>query len=85
MQPERAERLAELVEHAFELEGAERAAFLAQACGDDLELRAEVEALLREEERADRLDVRSRPSSLERSYCATKLPSGELSAGEMLG
>ena len=55
MQPERAERLAELVEHAFELKGAERAAFLAQACGDDVELRAEVEALLREEERATKL------------------------------
>ena len=55
MQPEQAERLAELVEHAFELEGAERAGFLAQACGDDAELRAEVEALLREEERAARL------------------------------
>ena len=59
MQPERAERLAELVEHAFELEGAQRAAFLAQACGDDLELRAEVEALLHEEERAAKLNVRA--------------------------
>ena len=55
MQPEQRERLAELVEHAFELEGTERAAFLAQACGDDLELRAEVEALLQEEERAGKL------------------------------
>ena len=44
-----------MVEHAFELEGTERAAFLAQACGDDLELRAEVEALLQEEERAAKL------------------------------
>ncbi len=55
MQPERSEWLAELVEHAFELEGAQRTTFLAQACGDDLELRAEVEALLQEEERAAKL------------------------------
>ena len=55
MQPEHVERLAELVEHAFELGGTERAAFLAQACGDDVELRVEVEALLQEEERAARL------------------------------
>ena len=55
MQPERSEWFAELVEHALELEGAQRAAFLAQACGDDLELRAEVEALLQEEEGAAKL------------------------------
>ena len=44
MQPEQAERLAELVEHAFDLEGGERTAFLARACGDDVDLRAEAEA-----------------------------------------
>ena len=32
MQPERAERLAELVEHAVELDGPQRSAYLAQAC-----------------------------------------------------
>ena len=36
MQPERAERIAELVEQAFELEGAQRMAFLGQACGERL-------------------------------------------------
>jgi eukaryotic-like serine/threonine-protein kinase len=84
MQPEHAERLAELVEQAFELEGAQRAAFLAQACGDDVKLRAEVEALLQEEEGAAKL--MSTPAvefgaELMRDGAAT----GELSAGEMLG
>ena len=55
MQPERAERIAELVEQAFELKGAERVGFLTRACGHDVELRDEVEALLREEEAAERL------------------------------
>ncbi|MEO6969665.1 MAG: serine/threonine-protein kinase, partial [Chthoniobacterales bacterium] len=55
MQPEKAERLAELVEQAFELEGSERASFVSQACGDDAELRAEAEALLGEQERAEKL------------------------------
>ncbi len=60
MQPERAERLAELVEHAFELPSEARAVYLAQACGDDRELRAEVEALLREEDARHKFDVRVR-------------------------
>jgi hypothetical protein len=46
MQSEQGEQLAELVEHAFELEGTEWAAFLAQVCGDDVELRAEAEAVV---------------------------------------
>jgi hypothetical protein len=54
MQPEHAERLAALVEDAVELDGAQRSAYLAQACADDPALRAEVEALLREKEPARR-------------------------------
>jgi eukaryotic-like serine/threonine-protein kinase len=84
MQPEQAERLAELVEHAFELEVAERAAFLAQACGDDVELHAEVEALLGEQERAAKL--MNAPAA---EFGATLLQqdedAGELRPGEMLG
>ena len=84
MQPERAERIADLVEHAFELEGAERGTYLAQACGDNSELLAEVETLLQEEGRAAHL--MSTPAvefgaELFRDEAAT----GELSAGEMLG
>ena len=84
MQPEQAERLAELVEHAFELEGAERAAFLAQACGDDGELRAEVEALLSEEEPPERL--MSQPAvEFGAKLLREEIASGELHPGEMLG
>lgn len=84
MQAEKADRLAELVEHAFELEGAERSAFLAQACGDDVELSAEVEALLSEQERAAKL--MNAPAA---EFGATLLQpnddAGELRPGEMLG
>jgi serine/threonine protein kinase len=84
MRPEQAERLAELVEHAFELEAAERSAFLAQACGTDVELRAEVEALLGEQGRAAKL--MNAPAA---EFGATLLhpdeDAGELRAGEMLG
>jgi serine/threonine protein kinase/formylglycine-generating enzyme required for sulfatase activity len=43
-------RIEEIVEQALELVGLERGRFLAQACGDDAALRAEVEALLGREE-----------------------------------
>ncbi len=84
MQPDRADKLAELVEHAFELEGGERAAFVERACGDDAELRAEVEALLGEQERA--AELMKAPAA---EFGATLLPQdeevGELRSGEMLG
>lgn len=84
MQPERSEWLAELVEHAFELEGAQRTTFLAQACGDDLELRAEVDALLQEEERAAKL--MSTPAvEFGAKLLRDEDTTGELSTGEMLG
>ncbi len=84
MQPERAERLAEIVEHAFELAGAERAAFLAQACGSDGELRAEVEALLREEKGA--AGLMSVPAvEFGAKLLGDDTTTGELSAGEILG
>ncbi len=44
--PERWRRLEELFERASELEGAERAAFVRLACGDDDALRDEVSSLL---------------------------------------
>ncbi len=83
MQPERAERLAEIVEHAFELAGSERAAFLAQACGSDGELRAEVEGLLREEKGA--AELMSAPAVEFGAKLLGDDTTGELSAGEMLG
>lgn len=83
MQPERAERIADLVEQAFELEGAERMAFLGQACGDDVELRAEVEALLREEGHVANL-MSSSAAELGAELLRDEAV-GELSPNEMLG
>ena len=84
MQPERAERLAELVEHAFELPSEARAVYLAQACGDDLELRAEVEALLREEERATSL-MSASAAEFGAELLREEFANGEFQGGEMLG
>lgn len=84
MQPDRAERIADLVEEAFELEGAHRTAFLRQACGDDLELLAEVEALLREEGHAANL-MSSPAAEFGAELLCREAALGELSPNEMLG
>ncbi|MGI8956668.1 MAG: protein kinase domain-containing protein [Chthoniobacterales bacterium] len=84
MQPEHAERLAGLVEHAFELDGPQRSSYLAQACADDLELRAEVEALLREEESAGRL-MSTPAAEFGAELLRAEFTDGELKSGEMLG
>ncbi len=84
MRPEQPERFAELVEHAFELERAERAAFLAQACGNDVELRAEVEALLGEQERAAKL-MNVPAAEFGARLLQGDDDAGELRPGEMLG
>jgi serine/threonine-protein kinase len=51
MTPERWSRVSAIFDAAVELTPQRRAAFLAQACGEDSDLRAEVERLLVEEER----------------------------------
>ncbi len=84
MRPEQAERLAELVEHAFELEGAERTSFLEKTCGDDVELRKEVEALLAEQEPAAKL-MNAPAIELGAKLLQQDDDAGELHAGEMLG
>jgi hypothetical protein len=84
MRPEQAERLAELVEHAFELEGAERAAFVTQACGDDAELRAEVDALLGEQEHVSKLMAAPAIEFGAALFIEDGTDAGELPAGEML-
>ena len=53
MTPELYERAGELYHVALELATAERAAFLAEACGDEHELRREVESLLQAHEQAN--------------------------------
>ncbi|MCA1565920.1 MAG: protein kinase [Acidobacteria bacterium] len=52
METDRAERVAELVESALERAPSEWGAFLAESCGGDQTLRAEVESLLRHQESA---------------------------------
>jgi eukaryotic-like serine/threonine-protein kinase len=52
MQPERAERIAEIVEQALEAEIGQRGALLVELCGDDQELFVEVASLLHFQEKA---------------------------------
>lgn len=53
MTPERWQRVKQLAEAAWERDPAGRGGFLDQACGDDRELRSEVEALLVSDENSD--------------------------------
>ena len=53
MTPERGERVYEVFEAALECDPAGRAALLDELCGGDPELRAEVERLLADDERAE--------------------------------
>ncbi len=52
MQPDRAERIAEIVERALEVEVGERGPLLVDLCGDDQELFVEVASLLHFQEKA---------------------------------
>jgi eukaryotic-like serine/threonine-protein kinase len=52
MQPERAERIADIVERALEVEIGQRGALLVELCGDDRELFVEVASLLHFQEKA---------------------------------
>jgi serine/threonine-protein kinase len=60
MTPERHELIGQLFEKALELESENRAAWLAQSCGTDAELRAEVEKLL--ERRCEGGEFLNRPA-----------------------
>src|SRR5262245_35740785 len=53
MTPERWKQVDQLLQEALEREPAERAAFLDLACGDDDELRREIESLISFHERAE--------------------------------
>ncbi len=61
MSPERSERIREIFAKASNLAGAERTAYLDEACGDDADLRNEVESLLEHDDAAvpDFLDPES--------------------------
>ena len=52
MQPERAERIAEIVERALDVEIGERGPLLVELCGEDQELFVEVASLLHFQEKA---------------------------------
>ncbi len=79
------ERLAELVEQAFELEGQQRIDFIAEACGEDKELRTEVNALLREQEHASKLMAKPAIEFGAALFREDESEAGELAPGEMLG
>src|SRR5215475_6070077 len=53
MNPDRWRQIGRLYHTALELEPARRVAFLDETCGDDYELRREVESLLHAHEQAD--------------------------------
>jgi hypothetical protein len=53
MTPERWQQISQLWNAALACDAAERTAFLRDACGDDAELRSEVESLLAQESRVE--------------------------------
>ena len=77
------DQFAELVEQAYEMEGQEQTDFIAAACGSDTELRAEVEALLREAEPASRL--MATPAIELGAELLAGDTAGELTPGELVG
>lgn len=62
--PDRWQRISEILDAAFDRAPAERAAYVQEACADDPELRAEVEALLRAEANAPAFLDQQPPPSL---------------------
>src|SRR5580765_5658487 len=82
IQAEKAQRIAEIVETALELETADWPSFLDRSCGGDGELQREVESLLNYQKEAS--DFIEGPAYLN---AASELATdgGELKPGEFLG
>src|SRR5215510_381925 len=80
MTPERWKQVDQLMQDALDRGPAERAAFLAEACGGDDELRLEVLSLLGFHERAESF-IESPPSELAAEWLALK----EMRAGQTIG
>src|SRR5262249_56405111 len=80
MTPERWNQVDQLLQDAMDREPAERAAFLAEACGGDDELRLEVESLLSLGERAESF-FETPPADVAADWLAAK----ESRAGQMIG
>ena len=80
--PEKAERVAEIVDQMFEAPAEQRGALIADLCGDDVDLRAEVESLLGFQEKAR--DFIEAPAYELAAEAIADL-GGELRAGHVLG
>src|SRR5262245_523137 len=80
MTPERWKQIDQLLQDALEREPAERDAFLAEACGDDGELRREVESLLGFHNRAESF-IEAPPAEMAAALLAEK----ESRAGQTIG
>jgi len=80
---DRSERVAELVESAFDLEAAERINFLDRSCGEDSELRGEVESLLKFQRQARKF-IETPAYKLAAESLAGE-DAGELKTGEEVG
>ena len=81
MQPDRAERIAEIVERALETGGDNRSSLLHELCGEDKNLRTEVESLLGFEDVAGNFMDRPAYEAAAEHLLETE---GELRAGHML-
>jgi tetratricopeptide (TPR) repeat protein len=79
---EQAERVAEIVENALEVETESRAAFVVDVCGGNIGLRAEVESLLRFQQKAR--DFIEAPA-YEKNADLLATGGGELERGQFLG
>src|SRR5438067_3311075 len=82
MQPERAERVADIVEQALEWEADERRPLILKLCGGDADLRTEVDSLLRFEEKA-RVFIEMPAFEVAAKIIAAE--NGKLNPGEKLG
>src|ERR1700737_2818262 len=82
MQPERAERVAEIVDRTLEVEIGQRGALIVDLCGDDQDLFVEVASLLQFEEKAR--DFIEAPA-VEKVAEALAGGTSELKAGDILG
>ncbi|MEY2479529.1 MAG: eukaryotic-like serine/threonine-protein kinase [Verrucomicrobiota bacterium] len=82
MQPDRAERVAEIIDRALEVEIAQREALLVDLCGEDVDLRREVESLLQFQDKASNFIEAPAVERLAEIFAGGE---AALQAGEMLG
>ena len=83
MQPDRAERVAKIVERALDIDEKARASLIADLCGPDTGLREEVASLLAFQDKAT--DFIEKPAYQFAAEAIVDLDAGELKAGELIG